>query len=58
MVVAWLSPVVFLVPSTWPVGNAMPAVMLALLAVIVMRSRAADVADPVAVMEMHGKDRA
>jgi hypothetical protein len=58
MVVAWLSPVVFLVPSTWPVGNAMPAVMLALLAVIVMRSRAADVADPVAVIEIRGKDRA
>jgi hypothetical protein len=47
MIVTWLSPIVFLLPGRWPVGNAMPVVMLALLAVIVMRGRG-EAASPVA----------
>jgi hypothetical protein len=58
MVVAWFSPVVFLAPLPWPVGNAMPIVLLALLAVIVLRSRAENVIDSVVLMEVQRKDPA
>jgi hypothetical protein len=51
LIVAWLSPIVFFLPTRWPAGNVMPVVMLALLAIIVMRSRTAEAAHPVAVVE-------
>ncbi len=53
LVVAWLSPAVFLLPTQWSVGNGMPAVMLALLTVIILRARTVEAADPVALVQAH-----